>query len=234
MATLPLPPDYHRHELIYARDPAASGWNPAAVDGEILALVFQLLAAARIQPPAQILELGCGMGNLTLPLARAGFRMDGIDISPTAVRQAAHRAAAQGLDASFWTADITREPLTRGGRKYAAILDGLFWHCVVGSDRQAVLRSVAGALQAGGVFLVITMCGLPRSPRLAERFDPATRCITDGEVAERYLGDAASLIEELQRAAFRVCHQRVVEGDAEREDQDLLLAVARAARVEGS
>lgn len=70
MVHKPLPPDYARHEQVYAQNPAAPGWNSPAVDAEILSYVFELLDVANLKPPARILELGCGMGNLSIPQRR--------------------------------------------------------------------------------------------------------------------------------------------------------------------
>ena len=222
-----LPPDYLRHEHVYGADAAAPGWNSPAVDTEILSYAFELLGAAHVVPPAAILEIGCGMGNLSIALARAGFSVSGIDISPTAVEVATRRAASAGAAARFRAGDVTaNETLFPRGR-YAAVLDGLCWHCIIGNDRPALLRSVARSLRPGGVFLVITMCGQPRSPRLRVRFDQATRCVSDGVVAERYIGDAKQLLDELRAARFGVPYHRVVAGSDETGDQDLLLAVAR-------
>src|SRR3954466_6362833 len=40
-----------------------------------------------------VLELGCGTGRVTLPLARAGIKLTGIDLSPPMLRRARARVA---------------------------------------------------------------------------------------------------------------------------------------------
>lgn len=223
--------DYTRHEYIYAARPEATGWNTPETDQQALAWARELLARARLAPPARILELGCGMGALALGLALEGFRVAGADISPTAIAAARRRAAALGIDGHFAVGDITAPswrvgPFATGA--FDAVLDGLCWHCMIGSDRATFLRAARGALQPGGALLVMTMCGDPRSARLAQRFDPVSRYVTDGEVAERYLGLAASLRAELARAGFAHRYERVEEGDDATGDQDMYLAVAQS------
>jgi SAM-dependent methyltransferase len=44
--------------------------------------VQELIRFADIQPGERVLEVGCGMGRYTLPLARAGVRVEGLDLSP--------------------------------------------------------------------------------------------------------------------------------------------------------
>lgn len=47
-------------------------------------------------PPGDALEYGCGRGSHAYMLARAGWRVLGIDISPEAIRQAERRAEQEG------------------------------------------------------------------------------------------------------------------------------------------
>jgi ubiquinone/menaquinone biosynthesis C-methylase UbiE len=48
-------------------------------------------------PPGEALEYGCGRGSHAHMLARAGWKVVGIDISPEAIRQAGRRSEAEGL-----------------------------------------------------------------------------------------------------------------------------------------
>jgi SAM-dependent methyltransferase len=223
-----LQPDYLRHEAVYAANPTATGWNDAAVDQEIRSYVDELLQQARVAPPASLLELGCGMGNLAIPLAGAGFQVVGIDISATAIAAATQRSLAAGSGANFQVGDVTAEETYRELGTFDCILDGLCWHCIIGQDRQAFLSFVRSALKPGGCFLVMTMCGEPRASRLRARFDPASRAITDGRVAERYLGRPDDLQEELRAAGFDLAYHRLVSGNDDSGDQDMLLALARS------
>lgn len=61
--------------------------------------------AARV-PPSPALEIGCGEGELSIRLARRGFRMRGFDISADIVEEARRRAAAAGVAAEFHTQPI--------------------------------------------------------------------------------------------------------------------------------
>lgn len=55
----------------------------------------------------RILDFGCGPGANTWFMAREGFRVSGIDASPTALRLTRDRLAAEGLDAELKHGDFT-------------------------------------------------------------------------------------------------------------------------------
>jgi SAM-dependent methyltransferase len=73
-----------------------------------------LLEAAGFQARgARVLDIGCGAGSLSLPLARAGAEVTSYDISPGMLSQLSRVADREGLSVStvagsWWTADIDR------------------------------------------------------------------------------------------------------------------------------
>jgi len=57
-------------------------------------------------PVSRALEIGCGEGELSIRLARRGFRVRGCDISAEIVEEARRRAAHAGVEATFRTQAI--------------------------------------------------------------------------------------------------------------------------------
>ncbi len=55
---------------------------------------------------AQILELCCGTGRLTLPIAKDGHKITGVDFTPSMLQQAKLKAENEGLNIKFIEADI--------------------------------------------------------------------------------------------------------------------------------
>ncbi|HZM27905.1 MAG TPA: class I SAM-dependent methyltransferase [Gemmatimonadales bacterium] len=55
------------------------------------------IAQLALKQGEDVLDVACGTGNLTLPAARAGARVTGIDIAPGLIAQLQARAVAEGL-----------------------------------------------------------------------------------------------------------------------------------------
>lgn len=55
--------------------------------------------------PADVVDLGCGTGSLSVLAAAGGHRVTGIDLSPAMVDRARDKAAALGLDVTFAVGD---------------------------------------------------------------------------------------------------------------------------------
>lgn len=54
---------------------------------------------------AKILELCCGTGRLTIPIAKDGYNICGVDYTPSMLEQAKVKAAEAGLVIDFIEAD---------------------------------------------------------------------------------------------------------------------------------
>jgi SAM-dependent methyltransferase len=53
-----------------------------------------------------VLDVGCGVGRWSLPLARRGLAVTGIDVSPFMILRASSRANAEALNCRFQTLDV--------------------------------------------------------------------------------------------------------------------------------
>jgi SAM-dependent methyltransferase len=63
-----------------------------------------------LQPGTKVLDIACGTGNLSIPAARAGAKVTGIDIAPNLLDEARSRAAAENLEIKFDEGDAERLP----------------------------------------------------------------------------------------------------------------------------
>ena len=68
-------------------------------------LVRRALALLDPQPNERIADMFCGLGNFTLPIARSGARVVGIEGSAELLRRAAENAAANGLQGNVYYAE---------------------------------------------------------------------------------------------------------------------------------
>ena len=123
--------------------------------------------ALRLPPGAHVLDLGCGVGRHAVELARRGYHVTGLDLSPTLLRIARERAERAGIAVEWIAADMRAIP-------YADTFDAVLnlfssWGYFERDDEdQRVLRSVAAALKPGGRLLL----EVSHQPYIARHFEP--------------------------------------------------------------
>ncbi len=120
--------DFRPHELAYFREFVAGG-QPA-------------------------LDAGCGSGRLLVPLLRAGFDVDGVDVSPDMIAACRRTAEAEGLAPQLAVQALHELDMPRCYR--TIFVCGSFG---VGSDRRRdaeALRRFHDHLEPGGTLLVDT------------------------------------------------------------------------------
>jgi len=74
----------------------------------------EFVARLGLAPGESVLDVACGTGNSTLPAARLGATVSGIDISPNLLVQAQSRAVRERLSISFDLGNAEEMPYTRG------------------------------------------------------------------------------------------------------------------------
>ena len=97
---------------------------------------------AKLSDPGPVADVGCGPGQITAHLARAGADVTGFDLSPAMVAEACHRFP----ELEFEIADLTALP--RGD--WAAITS---WYSLVHlspSELPAAISAMVQSLRAGG------------------------------------------------------------------------------------
>src|SRR5512134_2581865 len=97
-----------------------------------------------------VLELGCGTGRLTIPMAQAGVEITGLDIVPGMLELA--RQKASGLDIQWVLADARTFRLNR---TYRLIFESgsVFAHMLTRPDQEAFLARVREHLDDEGLFV---------------------------------------------------------------------------------
>jgi SAM-dependent methyltransferase len=71
---------------------------------------LQILQDLRIEPGTNVLDVGCGAGQIAIPMARAGVRVTGVDIATNLIADARARAAQEGLTVQFDEGDAEDLP----------------------------------------------------------------------------------------------------------------------------
>lgn len=147
--------------------------------------LVDFLAAHRKLPGETVCVPGGGTGHDAREFARAGFRVYGYDLAPSAVRLSRERTCAAGLLAEFRQADFLRdEPPFR--------FDWLFEHtlfCAINpAERDDYVRAVARWVKPGGHYLAVNymICEAEEGPpfpstreELLARFSPHFELLAD-------------------------------------------------------
>ena len=123
---------------------------------------FWRRVAARATGP--VLELGCGTGRVTIPVARTGARIVGVDRSAEMLAHALKRAKRARLvrGISWIRGDIRFLPFTTAaGFDLVMAPYGILQSLVRESDLKATLSAVARVLAPGGLFGVDLVPDLP-------------------------------------------------------------------------
>ena len=129
MGSIPEDIDLHNvdFESLYEGGPMLEGVDPAAVPWDIggaQPVVIEAERAGRLR--GAVLDVGCGLGDNAIYLARHGHQVTGIDNASAAIEQAQQRARQHGVDVTFAVADATSLAGLDG--QFDSVLDGACYH----------------------------------------------------------------------------------------------------------
>lgn len=129
MGSIPEDIDLHNvdFESLYEGGPMLEGVDPAAVPWDIggaQPVVIEAERAGRLR--GAVLDVGCGLGDNAIYLARQGHQVTGIDNAPAAIEQAQQRARQHGVDITFAVADAASLAGLDG--QFDSVLDGACYH----------------------------------------------------------------------------------------------------------
>lgn len=113
----------------------------------------------------RVLELGCGTGRLTIPVARTGARVIGIDRSAEMLARGRQRLRRTRLaaSASLVRGDIRFLPFRRrSGFSLVMAPYGMLQSLTREKDLEATITSVHRVLPRGGLFVIDLVPDLPR------------------------------------------------------------------------
>jgi 2-polyprenyl-3-methyl-5-hydroxy-6-metoxy-1,4-benzoquinol methylase len=108
----------------------------------------------------RILDVGCGTGRHSLELARRGYNVTGVDLSPAMLERARAKAAAQGCRISFIQADARSLPFAAEFDTVIMLCEGGFPLMETDEMNYDILRSASRALAPDGMLIFTTLNGL--------------------------------------------------------------------------
>jgi SAM-dependent methyltransferase len=130
-------------------------------------LPFLLAQAQRTRRDDTVLELACGTGRVAIPLAQAGLRVTGIDLSSGMLAEAQRKAAAANVAVVWAGADMRAFDLAATFSTIILVANGLC-HLLTLADFEACAACVRKHLAPGGILIIdvfVPNCGiLTRDP----------------------------------------------------------------------
>jgi len=223
------------------KEPAADWWRSwfgpgylALYDSELAQRtpteIDQLESLLRLRPPLRILDLPSGQGRHAIELARRGYDVTGVDLSPFLLEVASKRADAVGVQVR-WLAGDMRQAIP--GERFDLILN-LFTslgYFADEADDLEVARAAMSMLAPGGRFVVEVINGRWLMSNFQER--------------EWFTVGKATVMERrsLDQGSRRMVVERTIERDGDTESNvhvirlygarelDRLLAVAGFGQV---
>jgi tellurite methyltransferase len=139
----------------------------------------------------RVLELGCGLGNLSIEAARAGHEVTAIDACPDAVKDLDRRAQAEGLPIRAVEADLAEWRATETYDTVVAIGLLMFFPC---EAARAVLREIRLAVAPGGVAAVNVLIA---GTTYMDMFDPDGHCLFPPHELEAAFADWKVLLSRI-------------------------------------
>ena len=132
---------------VWFRRGASDRGDPACLAAEVDFIVDTF----DLEPGASVLDLCCGHGRHTVELARRGYRLTGLDLSPRHLALARQAAEDVGVTAEWIEADMRDVP--HGPFDAVVNMFSAFGYLESDAEDQKVIDGIAGALRPGGRFL---------------------------------------------------------------------------------
>jgi ubiquinone/menaquinone biosynthesis C-methylase UbiE len=153
------------------RNPGAGPADDMFTDNEIAFLL------SKIQPGQKVLDIGCGTGRFTVPLAELGTDVSALDISAGMLDVLNEKLAERGLSADLRQGDMCRLPFPDA--TFDAVTSFLALMHIPLADRPAVWREVRRVLKPGGRMILGVKNGIFERLFKGDRF--AAVDVTDVE-----------------------------------------------------
>jgi SAM-dependent methyltransferase len=195
---------YEGHDLGYRTKHARGerGWTNDFVAQENFDRICNVLP--NLEPDNnRILDLGCGSAEMTRHYHGISSNITGIDISPFAIAWAKEKEP----ELSFVCENILKRDVFCGSQ-FDLICDSNCLHCIIGDDRDVVLRNTLYWLSFNGYLIIHTMCNEPVGD-LKLGYSESDRIIYQDGIATRYLGKADDILAEVEHVGYK-CIKHIV------------------------
>jgi ubiquinone/menaquinone biosynthesis C-methylase UbiE len=107
---------------------------------------------SKVRPGDELLDMGCGTGRFTIPLAERVKSVSGLDLSAAMLATARKKLADRGLSADLREGDMAALPFPDAS--FDVVVSMLAMMHIPREDRQQVFHEVARVLKPGGRLVI--------------------------------------------------------------------------------
>jgi 2-polyprenyl-3-methyl-5-hydroxy-6-metoxy-1,4-benzoquinol methylase len=133
-------------------DRRASSWEHEGSTG-LTEVVDEVLRIAAPPRGAVAVDLGCGTGQLSLPLARAGAKVTAVDVSPEMIKRLRANADREGIDGITGVVASLEEFRLDAG-SVDLVVSNYALHHLRDADKRDLVHAVGEWLAPGGMFVL--------------------------------------------------------------------------------
>jgi len=178
------------------REPAARFYSIATRSNEL----FDRALLERAGPGTRALEMGCGMGDRSIELAKLGFEAHAIDISDYAIQQATERARREGAARAHY-ATMDAEHLEFAPHSFDRVFGkGILHHLRL----ERVFAEIARVLKPEGSALFVEPLGHNPLINAYRRRTPDLRTPDEHPLLASDIEDARAFFGEVKATYFHL------------------------------
>lgn len=106
----------------------------------------------KLKPGDEVLDMGCGTGRFTVPMAEKVRKVTGLDLCPAMIEKAREKTMQRGLDVEFREGDMTSLPFADNSFDVVTSMVALM-HIPL-NQRQNAFSEAARVLKPGGKMII--------------------------------------------------------------------------------
>lgn len=134
-------------------DKRVDSWDHEGVPG-LDKVVAAIVSATEAAPGMSAVDLGCGSGQVSIPLAERGVQVTAVDVSPQMVQRLQERVAGGEAEQVMTGVVCAIEDFSRPPASVDLVVSNYALHHLRDRDKQAVVRAAVDWLRPGGKLVV--------------------------------------------------------------------------------
>ncbi len=206
---------YYDHDLWHQQKLKTIHKDPLKYKAAQAVFVMDALSYENAPAPCDLLDLGCGIGDISLAFAEQGYKVTGLEYSDVAHKESLELAKKAKLPVTFVKGDVLEADTPPLGR-WDFITAVNLLHCLVtDNDRKKFFAVLKKLLKPDGVFYLSSMCGIP-GEEIAKltKIDKSTRIGSNGT---RIHLEAETILSELSANGLKILEHRTFTYSNDRE-----------------